>query len=292
MNQLPILNIKEFKDHNPDATFYANYFPIHLELHHKSIMVPHKHDFYLTVLFTQGTGVHEIDFYSYQIKPGSVFLLNPGQTHHWELSEDIDGYIFFHSKSFYEMSFNGRRINSFPFFYSTQNAPCVYLGGKDQEKIDALFKEVVLEYQSFSILKRQKLANLIDIIYIELSRLCIDESKSDIKKTNSYSIKFRELEELIEKNFLQEKSPQFYASESNISPKHLNRITKEMVEKTTTELITERVILEAKRLLIHGKLTFTEIAYNLGYEDYSYFSRLFKKKVGENPSVFQSRYLD
>lgn len=291
MNQLPILNIKAFKDHNPDATFYANYFPIHLEQHHKSIMVPHKHDFYLTVLFTKGTGVHEIDFYSYPIKPGSVFLLNPGQTHHWELSEDIDGYIFFHSKSFYEMSFNGRRINSFPFFYSTQNPPCVYLNGKAQEKIEDLFREVVVEDQSVSILKRQKLASLIDIIYIELSRLCIDESESDIKTANTYSIKFRELEEFIEKSFLQEKSPQFYASKLNISPKHLNRITKEMVGKTTTELITERVILEAKRLLIHGKLTFTEIAYELGYEDYSYFSRLFKKKVGENPSVFQSRYL-
>lgn len=292
MNQLPILNIKEFKDHKPDATFYANHFPIHFKLHHESIMVPHKHDFYLTVLFTQGSGVHEIDFCSYPIKPGSVFLLNPGQTHHWELSEDIDGYIFFHSKSFYEMSFNGRMINSFPFFYSTQNAPCVYLNGKNQEKIEALFKEVVVEYQLVSILKWQKLASLVNIIYIELSRLCIDESKSDIKKANTYSIKFRELEELIEKNFLQEKSPQFYASESNISQKHLNRITKETLGKTTTELITERVILEAKRLLIHGKLTFTEIAYELGYEDYSYFSRLFKKKVGENPSVFKSRYLD
>jgi len=291
MNQLPILNIKEFKNHNPDATFYANYFIPHLKLNHLSITGPHKHDFYLTVLFTKGSGTHEIDFSSYPIKPGSVFLLNPGQTHNWELSDDIDGYVFFHSKSFYDMAFNGRTVNSFPFFYSTQNSPCIYLGGINIDKMETLFKSVVEEYQVFSLLKRQKITSLIDIIYIELSRFCVDESISDNKKTNSYSIKFRELEQLIEKKYQTEKSPQYYASELNISPKHLNRITKEMVGKTTTDLIIERVLLEAKRMLIHAKQSFTEIADELGYEDYSYFSRIFKNKTGENPSLFQARYV-
>ncbi len=292
MNQLPILNIKEFHNHNDDATFYANHFIPHLEQHHHSITVPHKHDFYLTVLFTEGSGTHEVDFSSYPIKPGSVFLLNPGQTHHWELSEDIDGYVFFHSKSFYDMSFNGRTVNSFPFFFSTQNSPVVYLGGENKDRIQNLCKSVVEEYQVFSLLKRQKITSLIDIIYIELSRLSIDEDVSNNKKTNSYSLKFRALEEIIEANFQEEKSPQYYASELNVSPKHLNRITKEMVGKTTTDLITERVILEAKRMLIHAKQSFTEIADELGYEDYAYFSRVFKNKTGENPSDFQSRYVN
>ena len=189
------------------------------------------------------------------------------------------------------MAFNGRTVNSFPFFYSTQNSPCIYLGGINIDKMETLFKSVVEEYQVFSLLKRQKITSLIDIIYIELSRFCVDESISDNKKTNSYSIKFRELEQLIEKKYQTEKSPQYYASELNISPKHLNRITKEMVGKTTTDLIIERVLLEAKRMLIHAKQSFTEIADELGYEDYSYFSRIFKNKTGENPSLFQARYV-
>jgi AraC family transcriptional activator of pobA len=291
MNQLPILNINQFKDHNPDSTFYANYFIPHLERNHHSIMVPHKHDFYLTVLFTKGSGTHEIDFNSYPIKPGSVFLLNPGQTHHWELSDDIDGFIFFHSKSFYDMAFNGRSVNNFPFFFSTQNAPCVYLDENSKDKITSLFEEIVDEYQVLSLLKRQKIVSLIDITYIELSRLCVDENVSDNKKSNSYSLKFRELEQLIENDYQKEKSPQYYASRLNISPKHLNRITKEMVGKTTSDLIIERVLLEAKRMLIHAKDSFTQIAYALGYEDYAYFSRTFKNKVGENPSAFQSKYV-
>jgi AraC-like DNA-binding protein len=291
MNQLPILNIKEFEDHNPDATFYANYFIPHLKKNHHSIIGPHKHDFYLTVFFTKGTGTHEIDFSSYPIKPGSVFLLNPGQTHNWELSDDIDGYVFFHSKSFYDMAFNGRSVNNFPFFYSTQNSPSIYLTESCTNIMTSLFKSIVEEYQVFSLLKRQKITSLIDILYIELSRLSVDENLSENKKTNSYSIKFRELEQLIEKGYKTEKSPQYYASELNISPKHLNRITKEMVGKTTSDLITERVLLEAKRMLIYAKQSFTEIADELGYEDYSYFSRIFKNKTSENPSAFQTRYI-
>ncbi|MBL4593138.1 MAG: AraC family transcriptional regulator [Flavobacteriales bacterium] len=154
-----------------------------------------------------------------------------------------------------------------------------------------MIKSIVEEYQVFSLLKRQKITSLIDIVYIELSRLCVDEDVSDNKKTNNYALKFRALEEIIEAKFQEEKSPQFYASELNVSPKHLNRITKEMVGKTTTDLITERVILEAKRMLIHAQQSFTEIADELGYEDYSYFSRIFKNKTGENPSVFQTRYI-
>jgi len=291
MNQLPILNIKEFRNHNPDATFYANFFIPHLKEHHGTISAPHKHDFYLTVFFTKGSGTHEIDFSSYPIKPGSIFLLNPGQTHHWELSDDIDGYVLFHSKSFYDMAFNGRSVNNFPFFYSTQNSPCLYLGGINIEKLEVLFKSVVEEYQVFSLLKRQKITSLLDIIYIELSRFCVDETISNNKKINSYSIKFRELEILIEENYKAEKSPQFYSSKLFISPKHLNRITKEMVGKTTSDLIIERVLLEAKRMLIHANDNFTEIADDLGYEDYSYFSRLFKNKSGENPSQFQAKYI-
>lgn len=67
----------------------------HLKSSHKHIEKPHRHDFYVTVLFTHGSGVHEIDFQSYDVQPGSLFFLSPGQIHSWELSDDTEGYIFF-----------------------------------------------------------------------------------------------------------------------------------------------------------------------------------------------------
>ena len=81
-----------------------------------------------------------------------------------------------------------------------------------------------------------------------------------------------------------------YASLMNISEKHLNRICKECLNKTTSEIIAERIIIEAKRLLIHKQHSVSEIAANLGFDDNSYFSRFFKKNCGETPIHFLKKY--
>src|SRR5665213_3653650 len=121
MQSLPVLDISKFLFAGKSDDFYSSKLPKHLKEHRNHIDKPHKHSSYLVVLFTKGTGVHEVDFNSYKIKPGSIFLLNPGQTHHWELSKDIDGYIFLHTKNFYNQLDSHNTIDSFPFFYSTQN---------------------------------------------------------------------------------------------------------------------------------------------------------------------------
>ena len=76
----------------------------------------------------------------------------------------------------------------------------------------------------------------------------------------------------------------------NISSKHLNRITKEVIGKTASEVITDRIILEAKRRVLHTKNNFSEVAFSLGYDDYAYFSKLFKKASGLTPTAFLKIY--
>ena len=280
MEPLPVLDISKFLFAGNTADFYSNRLPIHLKDHHQHIDKPHKHNSYLVVLFTRGTGVHEVDFNSYKVKPGSVFLLNPGQTHHWELSKDIDGYIFLHTQNFYNQPYSHNTIDSFPFFYSTQNSPCIYLKKKDGLEIKKIFADILNEYNSEYLLKYRKICSLADILYIELSRLYLKGNYPKVARSSNYSMKLKKLEQLINANFTQLKSPAEYASRMNISTKHLNRITQTLLGKSTSDLITDRVLLEAKRMLIHSQNTVSEIAELLGYSDYSYFSRLFKNKCG------------
>ncbi|UUC43825.1 helix-turn-helix domain-containing protein [Flavobacterium cerinum] len=284
-----ILDIKQFEPGENRKEFYANTIENHIITNHRNIHKPHKHNFYLTVLFTQGTGIHEIDFTSYPVKPGSLFFLNPGQTHHWELSEDIRGYIFFHTQTFYDLHYNRVKINNYPFFYSVQNAPFLYLDD-NAENFSSVFNEILVEYQGNAVLKTQKIINLIDRIYIESTRLYIDKNTTGPAIQSPYALRFQELERLIEKHYKTEKSPSQYAEWLNVSPKHLNRITQSMVGKTTSDVILDRVFLEAKRELVRFKNNFAEVAAQLGYDDYAYFSRLFKKKCGETPSSFINRY--
>ena len=97
MKKNPVYSIQNFTASISPKDLYVNTFKNHLETH-SFIDKPHRHNFYLLVLFTNGSGVHEIDFARFDIKPGSLFVLQPGQIHHWQLSSDIEGYIVFYSQ--------------------------------------------------------------------------------------------------------------------------------------------------------------------------------------------------
>lgn len=291
MHTNPILNLSNFtiKDISPD--FYCNRFSNHLKQNRSKITIPHKHDFYLCVLFTKGYGTHQIDFNSYPIQPGSVFCLSPGQIHNWNFKGDVEGYIFFHSASFYEAQYTRKALTNFPFFLSNLNSSQINLTQKDIKVITPLFNSLLKSYNNNSVMRSHKICSLIDLIYIELYQLIITNDSPKPSTSKTYSNTLHRLEQLIEQYYLTNKSPQFYANQLNITTKHLNRISKELVNKTTSTLILERVILEAKRLLTHSKKNYTEIARYLGYDDYAYFSRLFKQKSGYSPSKFEKEIL-
>lgn len=286
MKILPVLNIKEFNDRIGDGEFYANVFSDHLSTYHASITKPHKHDFYLVVLFTEGTGVHEIDFKSHEIKRGSLFVLRPGQTHQWQLSSDIEGYIFFHSHSFYQVLFPNNPINDYPIFRANMASPVVHLSEEECLAYTIKFRELFEEYTSGKWMFYRRFGLLVDLFYMDLSR----EFVANISNYNDLVSKGSEwlyrLHDLIDQNYTTLKRPSAYADLLNITTKHLNKMVKTTSGKTTSDLINERLLLEAKRLLTYGELTVQEIAYELGFEDASYFSRFFKKKTGESPSNF------
>lgn len=283
---LPVYTIRHFKEFKSGEDVYANYFIPHVRDHHIAT-APHKHDFYLVVFFAAGKGSHEIDFNTYPIKPGSIFVMSPGQMHNWEFSDDIDGYVFFHSRQFYDEGFTRESIQDYPFFNSIHNPPLVQLKKNSFQNMKQLFEEIVSEYQKNEFLRFEKLHALITLVYIELSR---QYELVRAPENENYLSKVRKLEELIDRNFRTKKYPYEYAELMNISEKHLNRMSKSCLNKTTSDLIAERVILEAKRILIHSKLSISEVAFELGYEDNSYFSRFFKKQTGITPVEFMKQY--
>jgi AraC-like DNA-binding protein len=280
--KLPVYKIEHFKSISQNQDFYANHFIPHITHHHFATQA-HKHDFYLIVLFTKGKGNHDIDFNTYEIKPGAVFMMSPGQMHNWSLSKDIDGYVFFHTKDFYDKSYSHYGIETYPFFQSIHQTPVLYLNKDCTKILSAQFESLIKEYKENEQFKFEKIHCLINLIYIELSRHYLPEIEVANK---SYLLKVRLLEQLIDKHFKTKKSPREYANLMNLSEKHLNRISKECLNKTTTELIAERVVLEAKRLLIHSKQNVSQIAAELGYDNNSYFSRFFKKHSEQTPNEF------
>lgn len=152
------------------------------------------------------------------------------------------------------------------------------------------FQEINTEYHQHLLHKKERLASLTRLLYIDLTRCYTAFETHQIIKSTTYLDTLRRLELAIEKNYKEEKSASFYANQLHITKKHLNRITKSTLNKTTTELIGERVLLEAKRLIVHSNATLAEVSQQLGFEDYAYFSRVFKARTKITPLSFRKKY--
>ena len=285
MAKLPVYGISAFEEKQPKGFFYSNNLRLHLESH-KFVNEPHKHSTYIAVLFTHGKGEHQIDYTTYPVKPGSVFLLQPGQVHCWKLSKDVEGYVFFHTKEFYDSIFVSRQLHDFPFFFLDSNEPVIYCSKQELDTVSLIFAEINEEHQAQLPLVKSKLGSLVDLLYINLSRYYLNNQ--DIHPANSSAyLKVQKLQRLIDEHFRTEKLPKHYADRMHMTTRHLGRLCQELLNKTTTELIAERLIIEAKRMLTHSDLTIAAVSEQLGFEDYSYFIRFFKKHVGQSPKQFQ-----
>lgn len=287
---IPILNIEQFDRVIHSNDVYSNELSDHLTKNKEIVHSAHRHDFFLCVFFTKGTGIHEIDFNNFDIQPGCVFFLKPGQTHLWRFDSDPEGFIFFHTRDFFEFGFSNAKLTQFPFYYSDENPPNLQLKCDDFKSIKGLFKEINDEYYKDAMYKEQKLSSLINLIYIDLTRLYTSFESYRVIGSTVYLSYLRKFEELIQKYYRKKKSVAFYAKELNISSKHLNRITTNTIGKTPSEIINGRTILEAKRLLVHSEDSLAEISDSLGYEDYAYFSKVFKMRTKTTPSNFRDNY--
>jgi len=285
MAKIPVYEIQNFNYNVANSELYVNSFTNHLK-QHSFIEKPHRHNFYLLVLFTHGSGIHEIDFHRYNVQKGSLFLLQPGQMHYWELASDVEGYIVFYSSELYNLYFANKQIEAYSFFQSDEFQPEISLDATEFQEMNWYFSKMLEESQISQSKSVDKILNLLDTINIGISRKFTTEDKHG---SQLYNYKIKEFKQLLEQHFIAQRSPSFYASQMNISLKHLNRICKIILNKTATEIITHRVVLEAKRLLINPNKSISQIADDLQFINYSYFAKLFKKQTGISPSDFRNK---
>jgi AraC-like DNA-binding protein len=189
------------------------------------------------------------------------------------------------------MHYVNQKLRNFPFFGSV-NFPRKLQLNKDELKENiSLMQQLQKEYQSQNVMKDGLMLSLMSQIFILSTRQFSKDFDTLASSASlSYFKHYQEFETVVEQYFTTEKSITFYASLLNITSKHLNRITQTVVHKTATDVITERVILEAKRMLMYLDESLGEIAFRLGYEEYSYFVRVFRKTSGMTPTQFIKMY--
>jgi AraC family transcriptional regulator, transcriptional activator of pobA len=246
----------------------------------------HRHDFFFILVLQNGKGSHGIDFTHYNVLDNSVFFLRPGQVHQLVLKAGSTGFLVEFNHEFYypkdKLSIHRLRKAS--------NKSYCHLQVKRFEKLIAILTCIFEEYTGkeegyMEIIK----ANLA-IFFIEFVRQS-PNPKSLSSTVSSYTQeRLEEFLELLEKYITTHKQVSKYTDLMNLSPYQLNEITKTTIGKTASELISEHIILEAKRHLLATPDQIKNIADHLGYEDVSYFVRFFKKHTGYSPEAFRHHF--
>ena len=281
---IPIYDIKAIS-HLKKADILISRFAPYLESH-KNLCLPHKHDFYHLLLFTKGSGSHSIDFAKFVIQPYQIYFMNPGQVHSWDFEGEVDGYVINFSIPFFQaFLLNPDYVQQLPCFSGILGNSVINVPENLQTDVHRTFESIIRESESGNKLSLDMIKVLMVQVFITISRLGFENVELNLRSNNYVTL--RRFLNLIEKNVSTLKFPSEYADLLFVTPHHLNAICKELLGKSAGEMIRDRVVLEAKRLMINLNLSISEIAYQLNFNDNSYFSKFFKKYAGITPEEFR-----
>ena len=248
-----------------------------------------RNNFYTIVWIKEGNGLLKVDFSEYSFEENTFFAFSPFQPFMFSTDKNIQGIaIQFHS-DFYCIHRNPAETNcDTVLFNNIYQAPFFQVETEMERKFDFLIEELKSEFTSDNNQKHELLIPNLKVFLGNASRIKL-KSKIGIPEFTDTKVPFilRNLKQEIETNFKEKHSASDYADILNISSNALAKTVKSHYNKTLTELITERIIVEAKRELYLTSKPIKEIAWSLGYEDEYYFSRLFKKNTDISPQFYR-----
>ena len=256
-------------------------------LHHA-----HRHDFYHLVYFASGKGTHSIDFCQFPVEAGQIYFMTPGQVHSWNFTGLPDGYVINFSEQFLRsFLLSPTYLDRFTFFTGNAADSVVRLAAVLREKVVVLLGEMLRQYKDVSGTDPDLLrVRLVELFILVQSGVALrrPEPTGAVTQKQQLLMAFRRL---IDQHYKALRRPSEYAALLYVTPGHLNALCQELLGRSAGEVIRDRVVLEAKRLLTNAGMTATEIAYELNFQDNSYFNRFFKKYEGVTPEGFRRKHV-
>jgi len=243
---------------------------------------PGRKDFFEIVWLKNEDPLHGISDPAYGIKGDWIYLIPPYRVHQLNKAGK-NGELISFKRSMLEEEDKDFLLDLFRIFNVQGEFSCIRLDENSAKGLGAIYRIMEEEYNggnNFGMLRALLKVFLLKLITVKEHEF----SGHDVHQKRVYEFLM-----LLESNFLTVTNIDFYAGKLGISSKRLNQILREKLDKTGTQIIHDRLILEAKRKIIHSDVTIKEIAYDLGFTDRPYFSRFFKKQTGETPEEFQKK---
>ncbi|ANH81992.1 AraC family transcriptional regulator [Niabella ginsenosidivorans] len=288
--KIPVYSIRSLQ---PEALqrsdFLAAPFALYLEQHYEHLHRPHRHSFYHMVLFTSGKGTHTVDFSRFEVQPFQVYCMTPGQVHSWHFTSAVTGYVVNFSEHFFrDFLLNPYYPERFSFFSGVVDECVFRLPEALHTRIVRLLEDVI-RYAGGEAPQQDMVRVWLLEVFLLMENGLTRRSTKAIPEQKK--VLLQHLRRLIDSNYKLMRLPKEYADLLYVTPNHLNALCRDLLGMTAGELIRNRVLLEAKRLLTNVNMTVAEIAYELDFQDNSYFNRFFKKYEGITPDAFRNNFL-
>lgn len=280
-DKIPLFHIKTTNKHL--TLRVKNHLQAHLE---PLLAAPaHRRDMHEILLVTKGRAEHTVDMDTYWIEERSLCLVAKGQVHDYHTFEDYEIWALFFLEDMLPEHLTGLILALF----SLQAQHHFRLTQEEFTHLEILMQEMnrLIEKDTDSYAKDELLQHYLSSVLLHIERI---RHKTYVKQHNK-KLEFYELTQsflaLLEKHAKEEHGVNFYADLLQLSSRKLSEITQNVLGKRAKLIIEEHLNLEAKRLLRFTSLTAQEVAYDLGFDDPSYFTRFFKKYNSIAPSVFR-----
>jgi AraC family transcriptional activator of pobA len=285
---MPITTVYHIADFSPFYTKEQQFVIVPFEKLNRpaKFVWPHKHSFYEILWISEGQSKHIVDDHELELSSDNVYFMSPGQVHRIETYSALKGHSIMFTEEFFILNFtNNEALDKLAFLRNSYKNPHLKINPETKALLQPVLQLMYNEFERADH-SRLVLSSLMFVLLTGLERV-YQTQQGNINSSGQIILMDR-FRELLEENYTGQHPLSYYAEALCVTPHHLNTVIKKASGKTVTEVIRDRVMLEAKRMLVHTHTPIGQIAHELGFNDFSYFSRLFKKHNLVTPDKYRT----
>jgi AraC family transcriptional regulator, transcriptional activator of pobA len=249
---------------------------------------PHRHNYYSIIWPLSGGGNHIIDFREYPIYPDHIFFVSPWQVHQVIVTSSLKAYVILFTSEFLDRnSIRNDFVSNLKLFRNSDETPPLPLEKKMADKLKVFTENMISAFKIQADMYLETIGAYLKLFLIECNGLCSLIPGSNLQSIEVSKTLVKSFRDLVERKYSTSHQVKDYAETLNVTPNYLNEVIKNSMNIPAKEFIQNRLILEAKRMVVFTEKSAKEIGFELGFEDPSHFSKFFKSNTGQTLQSFR-----